>query len=242
MCFIEIKGCDIEKMEGEMTESTMDGCIIQVGSIEHMARQVRAGGFSTGNRALDWALALHELADDQQGKRYVELEQRFRAARGEPVVVYVFIPRESTDPKWKRCELVSYSSCNEMVWLGKVAPEVPEPPIVWEQGEVYLPIERYARVECQSLPSDHPLPPPVVYEVQDCRLALGTLCRNQTMSLASFVIQADGTMHSIIRAGTRAVEGYFVNSMNPEQHAYRRALTTLGFPSIDRNGQRIFGL
>src|SRR3989344_2449008 len=108
-----------------MTESTMDGCMIQADSIGQVARQDRAGGFSAGNRALDWALALHELADDQQGKRYVELEQRFRAARGEPAVVYVFIPRESTDPKWKRCELASYSSCKELVWLGRVTSEVP---------------------------------------------------------------------------------------------------------------------
>ena len=225
-----------------MMELTMDGCVIGPDSVKQIAEQVRKGGFTTGNRALDWALALHEQADDQRGKPYVELEQRFRAARGEPVVVYVFIPRESTDPKWKRCELVSHASCKELVWLGRVTSEVPEPPIVWEQGEVFLPIERYARVECQSLPSDHPLPTPVVYEVQDCRLALGTLCRNQAMSLAHFVTQENGMMHSVIRAGTRLVEGYFTNSMNAEQRAYRRSLTALGFQSVDEKGQRIFGL
>ncbi|GEM_PF-2821301 len=225
-----------------MTELTMDGLVIQPGSVKQIAKQVRNGGFTTGNRPLDWALALHEEADQERGKRYVELEQRFRAAKGEPVVVYVFIPRESTDPKWKRCELVSYSTCNEVVWLGKVASVVPEPPIVWEQGEVYLPIERYARVECQSLSGDRPPSAPVVYEVQDFRLALRTLCSNQAMSLAHFVTQESGMMHSVIRAGTHFVEGYFANSMNAEQCAYRRVLTALGFQSVDEKGQRILGI
>lgn len=225
-----------------MTLFTINGSSIQGSSNEETARRIREGGFTTGSRSLDWALALHGEADDQRGKRYVELEQRLLVARGEPVVVYVFVPRQSTDPQWERGEFVSHTRCNERVWLGKVASEVEEPAIVWKQGQVYLPIERYTRLECVSTSDEHPLPALTVHEVPDCRLALSTLCPDQTMNLAHFVPQEDGRMHSIIRAGKRLVEGYFMNSLTAEQAAYRRALPALGFPSVDEKGQRIFGL
>jgi hypothetical protein len=228
MCFIEIKGYDIEKMEGDMMESTMDGCIIQAGSIEHMARQVQ-DGFTTGNRALDWALALHDSDSESDGVLYTKFEDRLRAHPGEHIAILVHQHIKLLDGLETTYNAHAHGSL-ERLRLGSLKHPVPEPPLRWDKGELLLPVAHIVEVVAYARGYVE-LKKPLV-RASRAGLPLCALCApGFPLTLREFV--CDCHNESIIRVGKQEVGRFIASTYTCLQQDFERALALVGQPSLD---------
>lgn len=213
-----------------MTLFTMDSSPIQGSSIEETARKIREGGFTTGNRNLDWALALHHSDTESDGVAYTKFEDRLRAHPGEQIALLVHQRVAHAGESVETYYDSRIHGALERLWLGALNYPVPDPPVRWEKGELLLPISNVE--EIVSYLHGRVCSRQSGVRADGAGLPLSVLCSPSfPLSLREFL--TDSGNESVICVGGEEVGRLIAQTYTCLRQNYERALALIRQPSLD---------